>query len=710
MKTHSSSGWFYQALRRLAAQMLSIASALPLVAGPVHDAVFAGDMEKARTLIAGAPALVLSTNSGGEMPLHVAAAVGRPDLVELLLAAKAPVDGRDAGGSTPLFHAAAGTPFHGTNNPAMQASTSSLANLLQSLNNTASATFQEENRGLLEQLRAQQQRLMAGPPEELAARLTCMDLLLASGADVRATNRWGSTPLHHAATWPSDLPARRLLRAGAKPDAVGGFQGAAPLHAAVVMSSSNVITALVEAGASLELRDVDGMTPLFYAVTRTNHAIMRRLLSLGADANAVRDDGGSALILAAGLDSVEAVELLLQHGADHRAKGGVLRASALHLAAWGTSPETVAVLLKGGADVDSRDKISATPLFNAAEKGRLEIARILLDHKANANAVSMDPSQHVPLHVAASGGHVEVVRLLLDRGARLRATTRNNSTAMHEAASGGRVAVVRLLLERGLSATDVAGGQFSTPLNWVFMGPFLGKRALAASKTNGIPMNPMATDEDYRKVAELLLEHGAGVNDRDELKQTPIFTAAGTANETGVAWLLERKAEVNLRDNLQRTPLALAAIGGSPAIIRMLVKAGANITARVDGNRTLMHSAAGSGQAEAVKTLGELGLGTEAKDENGATPLHWAAMATDPSALRLLVKMGADVNAVDRYEVTPLRMAVMQDRPASVEALLEARADTRIRDRVDALTPFQAAKQLRRDTVLAAFRKFNVTE
>jgi len=62
-----------------------------------------------------------------------------------------------------------------------------------------------------------------------------------------------------------------------------------------------------------------------------------------------------------------------------------------------------------------------TPLHFAAFFGQDSVARVLLEHHADASAVSQNPMKVTPLHSAAAGRHMALVRALLESGARVNA-------------------------------------------------------------------------------------------------------------------------------------------------------------------------------------------------------------------------------------------------------------------------------------------------
>jgi uncharacterized protein len=91
--------------------------------------------------------------------------------------------------------------------------------------------------------------------------------------------------------------------------------------------------------------------------------------------------------------------------------------TALHFAAFFGQPESAAVLLEQGADprARARNPMAVEPLHSAAASSQVEIVRMLLDRGADPNA--RQEGGFVPLHAAAQNGDAALAALLLDRGA-----------------------------------------------------------------------------------------------------------------------------------------------------------------------------------------------------------------------------------------------------------------------------------------------------
>ncbi len=107
-----------------------------------------------------------------------------------------------------------------------------------------------------------------------AFRRPVAKLLVAHGADCRATNRRGAQPLHYAADanhWDPTAQAETieyLLSVGADPNALDK-SGVTPLHRAVRTRSLPAVRARLDGGANPRAHNKAGSTPLHLAVQPT---------------------------------------------------------------------------------------------------------------------------------------------------------------------------------------------------------------------------------------------------------------------------------------------------------------------------------------------------------------------------------------------------------------------------------------------------------
>jgi hypothetical protein len=82
-----------------------------------------------------------------------------------------------------------------------------------------------------------------------------------------------------------------------------------------------VISDLIQRGADLETKDVDGYTALMYACNGGRMRSVELLLDAGADLNARDNQESTPIMFAAQHGNIEIVRHLLEHGADFDARG-----------------------------------------------------------------------------------------------------------------------------------------------------------------------------------------------------------------------------------------------------------------------------------------------------------------------------------------------------------------------------------------------------
>lgn len=130
-------------------------------------------------------------------------------------------------------------------------------------------------------------------------------------------------------------------------------------------------------------------------------------------------DGFTPLQLASFFGQAEAVDLLLERGAEvSPAAKNQMRVQALHSAVAasdsGVSGPVIARIVRRlvecGADVNARQQSGATPLHAAAMNGNVEVAQLLLAHGADATTAHDDG--RTAADFAAERGHDELARLL----------------------------------------------------------------------------------------------------------------------------------------------------------------------------------------------------------------------------------------------------------------------------------------------------------
>lgn len=132
---------------------------------------------------------------------------------------------------------------------------------------------------------------------------------------------------------------------------------------------------------------------------------LRLLLEFGADAQAKDAGGHNPLYRVANgqgreEDARQAVELLIEHGANVNQVTGVGGMTPLHMSARRGTTRIAEALLDAGADIEARDKNGETPLRRAVNCGQERIICLLMSRDADPR--SPDKAGRTPMDAARS--------------------------------------------------------------------------------------------------------------------------------------------------------------------------------------------------------------------------------------------------------------------------------------------------------------------
>lgn len=106
------------------------------------------------------------------------------------------------------------------------------------------------------------------------------------------------------------------------------------------------------------------------------------------------------------------------------------------------------------------------PIHSAAERGDLEVIRLLLE--AKADVYMSDIWDSTALHIASPEGHEEIVKLLSDYHANLNATNWLSETPLHLASRSNTPALIAILIMAGANPL-LLDGYSHTSLDWASM-------------------------------------------------------------------------------------------------------------------------------------------------------------------------------------------------------------------------------------------------
>jgi ankyrin repeat protein len=506
-------------------------------------------------------------------------------------------------------------------------------------------------------------------------KVETMSSLIASGADVNATNNLGQTPLHVAAEkiggWDGNVPpvnepfqlliyskanvnaqdnqgltpldivalsdssfrteaTRALLDAGANPN-LRDKKGRTAAHFFLSGKwpwgeAGGCIDMLVAAGADLSTKDDQGKTPLHYLAALGSQSPMFFIRGIGdtftlakVDINARDNDGDTPLQLAAKTGTKDVYDWLVKQGANQDATNDA-----------GETPRQQAMR---SSEPFSRFQFDAdTDIFLAIREGKLGAVVAIL--KSAPDLINQtNQFGQTPLRLAAQTRHTNIVDYLNLHGARWDAAS---------AILTGRTEVLRkLIAQQPQLASDgkslrLAAANGNVPALEILLA---AGADLRATGPDGLSPLGIALVEHHGEVVEFLLKKGATKNLFDAVFSDDAKAAA--------AWIDKNKSLVSATNDFGVSVAEIAAACGNEKTLKLLLDKGVsrNFQNQSTG-RSLLHAAALYNQTNTAQLLIQRHAKVDIADNFGFTPLHVSALRGSVDVLELLLKHKADCNQV----------------------------------------------------------------
>ena len=487
-----------------------------------------------------------------------------------------------------------------------------------------------------------------------------------------------------------------------------------PLMLAARFNDVKVVEYLIEKGASLEKQDDMGFSPIHYAAMGGKTTNILRLIELGDDVlRKVNRRDQYPISLAAEYGHTEAVQLLLEHGAD---ANNCPFYSPLHLAAKNGHLETIQLLLNYGGNLKELDGDYRLPLHCAAEENQTEVVKFLLQNGVTWEMYSV-------LHLTS---RLDVVTLLVENGADIHERDDIGRTPLHAAAAKGQADTAMYLLNQGvdINSRDECGCSAlycALKACHVDTAKVLIDRGCDMKLINDNPFKPdleadllhSAARKGCVDILQLLLDkEGFSLNAINQNGETLLMSAARAGQCATVAFLLDQGANINLAGNAgnvknnyfadyedseedkyllptnmriqDTTPLQCALEAGQSEVAKFLIERGADITGSKNGNFLAKLVAKNGLSGILEQPSGAKDVDFE-KMEDGNPSLSLAASRGDLNSVRYLLQKGVDVNERDLSANTALLSVVKFGNGPSVfkivQLLISSGADINAKNR-----------------------------
>ncbi|MEO8256536.1 MAG: ankyrin repeat domain-containing protein [Acidobacteriota bacterium] len=445
--------------------------------------------------------------------------------------------------------------------------------------------------------------------------------LIEQRVDVNTKGVDGTTALHHAVHSDQLTIADLLLRSGA--DATAGDRyGVTPLYLACLNGNAGMIERLIEAGADPNLADATGETPLMTAARNGIPSALRALLGRGARVEA-RDPefGQTALMIAVRENHPAAVDLLIGAGSavDAQTRKGPTPKFVPPCKGTGCGSEGVGINRGGLPDRGRRAEAKGgmTPLLYAARDGRVDAARMLVAGGADIELAEANGIR--PLLMAVLNNNLSIAQFLLAHGADV-----NGDDFWGRSPLWAAVEYRNLDMNNRDQDSPIDNGVDRAPI-LAFVQALLDAGADVNSRTRDVPPS-------RRWLYSL-----GDVSWVDFTGQTPFLRAALSGDTAAMRLLLQYGADPNLATAANTTPL-MAAAGVNWAVaqtytespqarldaVTLCLELGADVNASNSMGLTALIGAANRGSNDIIQLLVDRGARLDIKDREGRTPLRWA--------------------------------------------------------------------------------------
>ena len=297
--------------------------------------------------------------------------------------------------------------------------------------------------------------------------------------------------------------------------------------------------------------------------------------------------------------------------------------------------DRVRTLMYANVDVNEKNYAGITPLTIAAEKGNMEIIKMLVE---DGNALVNEASSYgvTPLIAAAAAGNDEAVAYLVGQGANVSAKDDWGKTALIYAATLDNPKLVSSVIKLDKTAVNL-------PDN-------LGNTALIYAAQKGLLDN-----------MKILLANGANANYRNPATGISAISAAAAEGNSAAIRMLVRtgKADVNISDLSGRTPIFYAVEQNQEDALRTLLSLGADVNAQDNNGVSVLMRASAKNRQDCVNILlRQKGINPDLKDFQDRTALIYSVYADELAPTQALLKAGADLNVRDSSQNTPLMSAI----------------------------------------------------
>ena len=566
--------------------------------------------------------------------------------------------------------------------------------------------------------------------------------LIDKGADVNNSNIKGETTLHCAAGTGHVDTVQILIEADVELDAQDR-EGLTPLMIALQNDCPNnaktedvrennehdekknykeVANLLIEKGADINKKNMNGETALHFAAKTGHIDIMKKLvdalkkkqinkqIEAKAEMDAQNKTGWTPLMIAVKYGHNGIAEVLLNEGVDLNRKNKFGETALYHASDSGNLDATKK-LLGADAKADTLNKDGWTPLMISLKNRHINIANILIRKLRQKSIKIKNKFGETALHFAVTIGDKDIVRTLIGAGAPLNTQTKNGWTPLMIALKYRHTNIMTVLIEKGVDLNQTTNKKETALHHATDVGDIVATRELIAARAeiytqdeNGNTPLMIAAEKGYANISETLISEtrkrklASVVEKQNKLGEKALHLAA----KIGPINVIEKLTEVDVQLNAQthdgRTPLIMAIANKQDDIANFLIEKRANINIKDKFGNTVWHFVSKTGSVSVLNKL-KSPAKIDTPNEEGCTPLMIASRNGHKNIVEVLINKRTDANKVDKSGSTALHLAAEGGHIDIVERLTDATTNVAVKNN-NGLTPLMIASKNGHDQIV----------
>ena len=283
------------------------------------------------------------------------------------------------------------------------------------------------------------------------------------------------------------------------------------LHIAARKGHLNLCKALIDKYRfEKNVSDKKGVTPILDSVESGNYELVKFFIEKGADIHVKTLDGFNCLHIAACSGDLNLCKIFIDEHGFQENTADIYGRTPLHFSAGSGNFELFKFFLDRGADIYLKANDGTNCLHFAAEKGKLNICKFLLEeHKFDIHYTNNE--KFTALHLSAGNGSFALFSYLLEKGSEIYSKTKNMRNVLHFSTFYGHFDISEFVLKHFMThyednniraQYELNGKTYSSQVFYKYNCIFLH-----AMDAQGNTYLHLAAAGNQQKICKLLLDY-----------------------------------------------------------------------------------------------------------------------------------------------------------------------------------------------------------